>query len=133
PVRVENIEFHRMHTEYLDVSEETCAKIEQTRQAGGRIIAVGTTGVRALETAWQDGKARPFQGQTNLFIRPGYHFQCVDAMITNFHLPGSTLLMLVSAFAGHQRIFDAYRYAAEKRFRFYSYGDAMVIFRRESP
>ncbi|VFM99330.1 MAG: S-adenosylmethionine:tRNA ribosyltransferase-isomerase [Candidatus Kentron sp. G] len=130
PVRVDRVETHRMHAEYLEVSEAACAAINRTRRAGGRIVAVGTTSVRALETAWRDGEARPFQGETDIFIYPGYLFHCVDALITNFHLPGSTLLMLVAAFAGRERVLAAYRYAVRGRFRFYSYGDAMAIFRQ---
>jgi len=129
PLRVSRVEDHEMHAEYLEVPAEACAIINRTRQAGGRIIAVGTTSVRALETAFRDGEAHPFRGETNLFIYPGYRFRCVDAMISNFHLPGSTLLMLVSAFAGRERILNAYRYAVEKCFRFYSYGDAMFLVR----
>nr|VFK80582.1 MAG: S-adenosylmethionine--tRNA ribosyltransferase-isomerase [Candidatus Kentron sp. SD] len=128
PLRVDRLEDHEMHAEYLEVSPEACARVNETRRAGGRIIAVGTTSVRALETAWRDGEARPFRGDTSLFIYPGYRFRCVDAMISNFHLPGSTLLMLVSAFAGRERVLAAYRYAVEKRFRFYSYGDAMLFY-----
>nr|VFK37838.1 MAG: S-adenosylmethionine:tRNA ribosyltransferase-isomerase [Candidatus Kentron sp. TC]VFK41698.1 MAG: S-adenosylmethionine:tRNA ribosyltransferase-isomerase [Candidatus Kentron sp. TC]VFK53780.1 MAG: S-adenosylmethionine:tRNA ribosyltransferase-isomerase [Candidatus Kentron sp. TC] len=127
PLRVDRVEDHKMHTEYLDVPPKSCAIINQTRQAGGRIIAVGTTSVRALESAWWDGQIHPFRGYTNLFIYPGYRFRCVDAMISNFHLPGSTLLMLVSAFANREQVLRAYQYAVEKRFRFYSYGDAMLL------
>nr|VFJ66972.1 MAG: S-adenosylmethionine:tRNA ribosyltransferase-isomerase [Candidatus Kentron sp. FW] len=129
PPRVSRVEDHEIHVEYLEVSEKSCAIINRTRRAGGRIIAVGTTSVRALETAWQDGQVHPFRGETNLFIYPGYRFRCVDAMISNFHLPGSTLMMLVSAFAGRERVLHAYRYAVKKRFRFYSYGDAMFLTR----
>nr|VFK56862.1 MAG: S-adenosylmethionine:tRNA ribosyltransferase-isomerase [Candidatus Kentron sp. TUN]VFK64046.1 MAG: S-adenosylmethionine:tRNA ribosyltransferase-isomerase [Candidatus Kentron sp. TUN] len=135
PLRISQVEDHEMHTEYLEVSAESCAAINQTRRTGGRIIAVGTTSVRALETTWREGKAHPFRGETNLFIYPGYHFRCVDAMISNFHLPGSTLLMLVSAFAGHEQVLRTYEYAVEKHFRFYSYGDAMFLTRmlKEKP
>nr|VFK67005.1 MAG: S-adenosylmethionine:tRNA ribosyltransferase-isomerase [Candidatus Kentron sp. UNK]VFK72447.1 MAG: S-adenosylmethionine:tRNA ribosyltransferase-isomerase [Candidatus Kentron sp. UNK] len=129
PLRVGKVEEHKMHAEYLDVPPESCAIINRTRQAGGRIIAVGTTSVRALESAWRDGQIHPFRGDTDLFIYPGYRFRCVDAMISNFHLPGSTLLMLVSAFAGREQVLRAYRYAVEERFRFYSYGDAMLMTR----
>nr|VFK13674.1 MAG: S-adenosylmethionine:tRNA ribosyltransferase-isomerase [Candidatus Kentron sp. LFY] len=129
PPRVHRVEDHEMHAEYLEVPPESCALINRTRQAGGRIIAVGTTSVRALETAWRDGEARPFRGDTNLFIYPGYRFRCVDAMISNFHLPGSTLLMLVAAFAGRERVLGAYGHAVGRRFRFYSYGDAMFFTR----
>jgi len=130
PLRVDKVEEHRMYTETLEVSEEACAEINRARRADGRIIAVGTTSVRALETAWRDGQIHPFRGETRLFIYPGYHFHCVDAMISNFHLPGSTLLMLVSAFVGREQVLHAYQYAVEKRFRFYSYGDAMFFTNR---
>lgn len=128
PVRAERVEDHRMHAEHLEVSAAACERIDRTRRRGGRVVAVGTTCARALETACRNGEARPFRGETDIFIHPGYRFGCVDALITNFHLPGSTLLMLVAAFAGRERILSAYRYAVERRFRFYSYGDAMVIF-----
>lgn len=127
PVRVENVEEHRMHPEWLEVSEGLVRTITRTRAAGGRIIAVGTTAVRSLETAAGDGELAPFSGDSRLFITPGYEFRVVDAMITNFHLPGSTLLMLVSAFACRERILDAYRHAVDERYRFFSYGDAMII------
>nr|VFK26478.1 MAG: S-adenosylmethionine:tRNA ribosyltransferase-isomerase [Candidatus Kentron sp. MB]VFK74571.1 MAG: S-adenosylmethionine:tRNA ribosyltransferase-isomerase [Candidatus Kentron sp. MB] len=129
PLRVSRVEEHKIHAEYLEVSEESCAIINRAHRAGRCIIAVGTTSVRALETAWKDGELHPFRGDTDLFIYPGYRFRCVDALISNFHLPGSTLLMLVSAFAGRERTLNAYRYAVEKRFRFYSYGDAMFFSR----
>jgi S-adenosylmethionine:tRNA ribosyltransferase-isomerase len=112
PVRVEDLDQHEMHAEWLEVDTALCAKIEATREAGGRVVAVGTTSVRSLESAAADGNLRPFQGDSRLFIRPGYRFRVVDALITNFHLPESTLLMLVCAFAGY---------------RFFSYGDAMFL------
>lgn len=127
PVRSENIEDHPMHSEYLEVNQATVDACQQTRQKGGRIIAVGTTAVRSLETASASGTLQPFSGETDIFIYPGYEFRSVDAMITNFHLSESTLLMLVSAFAGKDVIFEAYRQAIENRYRFFSYGDAMFI------
>ena len=128
PVRVERLEEHRMHREFVDVSPELCRQIEATRAAGGRVVAVGTTVVRALETAGRYGRLAPFRGETDIFIRPGYRFQVVDALITNFHLPESTLIMLVSAFAGHAHTMAAYRHAVAERYRFFSYGDAMFIY-----
>jgi S-adenosylmethionine:tRNA ribosyltransferase-isomerase len=122
-----------MHSEWLNVGAELCAQIAATRLRGGRVIAVGTTVVRALESASQDGEVKPFAGDTQIFIFPGYRIRSVDALLTNFHLPESTLLMLVSAFAGKQRIFDAYRHAVQQRYRFFSYGDAMMLFPQEQP
>jgi S-adenosylmethionine:tRNA ribosyltransferase-isomerase len=127
PVRVEKIEEHVMHAEYLEVSEEVCEKIKSANAKGKRVIAVGTTSVRCLETAARDGLMKPFTGDTQLFIYPGFQFQCVDVLITNFHLPCSTLLMLVCAFAGYQKIMGAYQEAIEQEYRFFSYGDAMWI------
>lgn len=127
PVRTENIEDHAMHSEYLEVNQDTVDACLQTRKNGGRIIAVGTTAVRSLESASASGKLQTFAGETDIFIYPGYEFRSVDAMITNFHLSESTLLMLVSAFAGKESIFEAYRQAIENRYRFFSYGDAMFI------
>jgi S-adenosylmethionine:tRNA ribosyltransferase-isomerase len=127
PVRVENLEDHQMHSEWLAVGAELIERIQATRERGNRVIAVGTTAVRALETAAANGELRPFVGDSRLFIYPGYEFRVVDAMITNFHLPGSTLLMLVSAFAGRERILAAYGHAVEQGYRFFSYGDAMLI------
>jgi S-adenosylmethionine:tRNA ribosyltransferase-isomerase len=128
PVRAERIEDHAMHAEYLEVSESVCAAVRATRACGGRVIAVGTTAVRSLETASDErGALHPYQGDTDIFIYPGYRFRNVDAMITNFHLPESTLLMLVSAFAGKQHIMAAYAEAIANRYRFFSYGDAMFI------
>ncbi len=127
PVRVEELKDHHMHAEFVDVSAQTCAQVANTRARGGRVVAVGTTAVRSLESAAQDGTLAPFSGDTRLFITPGYQFRAVDALITNFHLPRSTLLMLVSAFAGYQNIMHAYRYAVEQKYRFFSYGDAMFI------
>ena len=130
PVRVEQLADHVMHHEYYEVSEATSDKIAETRRNGGRVVAVGTTVVRSLETAAREGMPTACRGETNLFITPGYDFQCVDALLTNFHLPESTLLMLVSAFAGYQRTMAAYRHAIDAGYRFYSYGDAMFISRR---
>lgn len=128
PVRVDDITEHRMHAEYIEVSAELCEKIQQTQASGGRIIAVGTTSARCLETASQSGQIKPYKGDTSIFIYPGYAFQCVDALITNFHLPCSTLLMLVAAKAGYEHIMSAYQLAVKERYRFFSYGDAMLIY-----
>jgi S-adenosylmethionine:tRNA ribosyltransferase-isomerase len=127
PIRVERVEEHVMHSELAEVSQEVCEQVRDTRVRGGRVIAVGTTVTRALEAAAQGGELRPFAGDTNIFITPGFRFRVVDALITNFHLPESTLLMLVSAFAGRERVLDAYRHAVESRYRFFSYGDAMFV------
>lgn len=127
PVRTDDIRDHEMHAEYLEVDEKACAAIAATRARGGRVVAVGTTAVRSLETASASGELAPYLGDTRLFIYPGYRFNCVDAMITNFHLPESTLLMLVSAFAGKEHILRAYRGAVDERYRFFSYGDAMFL------
>ena len=127
PVRVENLADHVMHYEYYEVSEATSNRIEETRRNGGRVVAVGTTVVRSLESAVKNGVVKASRGETNLFITPGYRFQCIDALLTNFHLPESTLLMLVSAFAGYRRTMSAYRHAIETGYRFYSYGDAMFV------
>ncbi|MEH6557203.1 MAG: tRNA preQ1(34) S-adenosylmethionine ribosyltransferase-isomerase QueA [Oceanicoccus sp.] len=127
PVRVSNITEHKMHSEWLEVSEEVCEKVRLTRQRGGRVIAVGTTSVRSLETASQDGELRPFSGDSEIFIYPGYRFKSVDAIVTNFHLPESTLIMLVSAFANREHVLEAYRQAVEHQYRFFSYGDAMFV------
>ncbi len=152
PMRVELVHEHRMHSEWLNVGAELVAQIRRTRGRGGRVIAVGTTVVRALESAMRahvdsahDGDGRedstrndsareiqPFAGETRIFIFPGYQIRSVDALITNFHLPESTLLMLVSAFAGRERILAAYRHAVEQRYRFFSYGDAMLLFPQTS-
>jgi S-adenosylmethionine:tRNA ribosyltransferase-isomerase len=127
PVRVEDITAHRMHSEYVEVSEQVCAQVRATQQRGGRVIAVGTTSVRALESACRNGQIEPLHGETDIFIYPGYVFKTVDALITNFHLPESTLLMLVCAFAGREHVLAAYRHAVEQGYRFFSYGDAMFI------
>ncbi|MDD3449882.1 MAG: tRNA preQ1(34) S-adenosylmethionine ribosyltransferase-isomerase QueA [Gammaproteobacteria bacterium] len=127
PVRVDRIEEHVMHAEYVEVGEEACERVRAARARGGRVVAVGTTSVRSLETAARGGEPEPFRGDTEIFIYPGYRFRAVDALITNFHLPGSTLLMLVAAFAGHDHVMKAYRHAVEQRYRFFSYGDAMFL------
>lgn len=127
PMRVDSVHEHRMHSEWLNVGAELCGQIHATRAAGHRVIAVGTTVVRALESASRDGVVQPFAGETQIFIFPGYRIRSVDALITNFHLPESTLLMLVSAFAGRERVLAAYCHAVQERFRFFSYGDAMFV------
>ena len=127
PVRMERIEDHELHAEWLEVSAATCAAVECCRERGGRVVAVGTTCVRALETAARGAKLAPFAGDSRLFIYPGFEFRVVDAMVTNFHLPESSLLMLVAAFAGRERTLAAYEHAVERRYRFFSYGDAMFV------
>ena len=128
PVRAENIEDHHMHSEFAVVNEAVCEAVRETRRRGGRVVAVGTTAVRSLESASrEDGAIEPFEGDTSIFIYPGYRFRNVDALITNFHLPESTLMMLVSALAGRDIIMRAYREAVDRRYRFFSYGDAMFI------
>lgn len=127
PVRVENLDEHHMHHEYMLVDQALCDAVKACRERGGRVIAVGTTSVRCLETAAAQGDIKPFQGDTNLFIKPGYQFKAVDALITNFHLPKSTLLMLVSTFAGYDFIKQSYAIAVQEKYRFFSYGDAMFI------
>jgi S-adenosylmethionine:tRNA ribosyltransferase-isomerase len=129
PVRVHNLAEHRMHRERFDIPLATVAAIARTRARGGRIIAVGTTSLRALEAAAQNGELRAGPAETEIFITPGYHFRVVDRLVTNFHLPKSTLLMLVSAFAGVDTIRAAYRHAIAERYRFFSYGDAMLLTR----
>ena len=129
PVRAEHVADHRMHAEWLEVPQETCDAVAAARARGGRVVAVGTTTVRSLETAAGDGTLRPFVGETRLFITPGYAFRVVDLMVTNFHLPESTLLMLVCAFAGTDHVLAAYRHAVAARYRFFSYGDAMLVSR----
>lgn len=132
PVRVDDLREHRMHSEWLNVGPELVDQIRRTRAAGGRVIAVGTTVVRALESAMHDGELLPFAGETRIFIFPGYRIRSVDALLTNFHLPESTLLMLVSAFAGKERVFAAYAHAVREKYRFFSYGDAMLLFPESS-
>ncbi|MFC3033538.1 tRNA preQ1(34) S-adenosylmethionine ribosyltransferase-isomerase QueA [Pseudoalteromonas fenneropenaei] len=133
PVRVDSVEEHVMHSEYIEVPEEVVAAIAATKAKGGRIIAVGTTSVRSLESAAKanGGQIAPFYGDTDIFIYPGYQFNVVDAMVTNFHLPESTLIMLVSAFAGQSHIMNAYQVAIAEQYRFFSYGDAMFLTRQQ--
>jgi len=127
PVRSEDPSQHRMHNEWVDVPEETFRAVRATRARGGRVVAVGTTSIRALESASRIGHLLPFRGETDIFIYPGYCFRTVDALVTNFHLPESSLLMLVCAFAGQERVMTAYRHAVEAGYRFFSYGDAMFL------
>ena len=128
PVRVENIAEHRMHSEWFEVGAATVAAIEATQQRGGRVLAVGTTALRALESAaCATGRLQASTGETDIFITPGYRFAVVDLLLTNFHLPRSTLMMLISAFAGHAHAMALYRHAVESRYRFFSYGDAMLL------
>jgi S-adenosylmethionine:tRNA ribosyltransferase-isomerase len=127
PVRAARIEEHVMHAEWVEVSDATCRSVARARAAGRRVVAVGTTVCRALETASASGQCQPFEGFTSIFIRPGHRFLGIDALITNFHLPGSTLLMLVSAFIGRERLLAAYAHAIRERYRFFSYGDAMLL------
>ncbi len=127
PMRAEKLAEHRMHREYVEVSARTCEQIAAAKARGDRVIAVGTTVVRSLETAARQGKLAPYSGETDIFLYPGSTFRVVDALITNFHLPESTLIMLVSAFAGYEHTMTAYRHAVAQRYRFFSYGDAMFI------
>lgn len=127
PVRADNIEEHHMHSETIRVSEEVCAAVAACRARGGRVVAVGTTAVRSLESAALDGELKPYHGDTDIFLYPGKRFNVVDAMITNFHLPESTLIMLVSAFAGTEAVLNAYQSAVVNKYRFFSYGDAMFV------
>lgn len=127
PLREERIESNRLHAERVRVSKKVCEAVRATRASGGRVVAVGTTSVRALESASSSGELQPCDGETDLFIVPGYEFRSVDAMLTNFHLPRSSLLLLVAAFAGRERILDAYRHAIENQYRYFSYGDAMLL------
>jgi len=127
PVRVINVEDHLMHAEWLEVSQAACDAIVAAKARGGRVVAVGTTAVRSLETAAQGGSLVPYSGDSRIFIYPPYRFRVVDAMITNFHLPESTLVMLVSAFAGREQTLAAYRHAVAQEYRFFSYGDAMLL------
>ena len=127
PVRVQELNEHVMHAEWAEVDQTVCDRVAACRARGGRVVAVGTTAVRSLESAASDGQLKPFSGDTRLFITPGYEFRVVDALVTNFHLPESTLLMLVSAFAGYEPVMQAYAHAVVGRYRFFSYGDAMFI------
>lgn len=132
PVKVDNIHEHVMHSEYIEVSQDVVDAVLATRAAGKRVVAVGTTSVRSLESASQSGVIEPFAGDSQIFIYPGYQFRSVDAIVTNFHLPESTLIMLISAFAGRDNTLAAYAHAVEHKYRFYSYGDAMFLPRRAS-
>ncbi len=128
PVRVDNLEDHIMHAEWVEVTQQTCDAVAACKARGGKVVAVGTTSVRSLESAAQEtGKLEPFSNETRLFITPGFTFNVVDAMITNFHVPESTLLMLVSAFSGYENIMSAYKHAVAEKYRFFSYGDAMFL------
>ncbi|HUK05177.1 MAG TPA: S-adenosylmethionine:tRNA ribosyltransferase-isomerase, partial [Burkholderiales bacterium] len=127
PLRSDDLDAHRMHAERLIVPARTVEAVAAVRARGARVVAVGTTVVRALETAAAGGALAPFEGETRLFLRPGARFRVVDALVTNFHLPESTLLMLVCAFAGREAVLAAYAHAVEKRYRFFSYGDAMFV------
>ena len=127
PLRSDDIDEHLMHSEFARVSAQVCTQVAETRSRGGRVVAVGTTSVRALESAAAGGELAPFEGETRLFIKPGHAFRSVDALLTNFHLPESTLLMLVCAFAGFERVLGAYRHAVAEGYRFFSYGDAMFL------
>lgn len=128
PVKVERIDEHQMHAEYIEVSQEVVTAVKATRAAGKRVVAVGTTSVRSLESASPSGEIAPFYGDSRIFIYPGYRFRSVDAIVTNFHLPESTLIMLVSAFAGREQTLNAYKEAVEQGYRFFSYGDAMFLY-----
>lgn len=127
PVRADRLEDHEMHSEYLEVSAECCRAVRAAKERGSRVIAVGTTSVRSLETAASEGELKPYSGDSRLFIYPGYKFRVIDGMVTNFHLSESTLLMLVCAFAGTEKTLAAYRHAVQEGYRFFSYGDAMLV------
>ncbi len=127
PVKEENIENHIMHSEHYELPEETARLIQETKAKGGRVICVGTTSCRTVETVASKGQIVPDEGWTSIFIYPGYEFGCMDGLVTNFHLPESTLLMLISAFAGYEHVMNAYQTAVEKQYRFFSFGDAMLI------
>lgn len=130
PVKVDDTKDHKMHAEWGEISDEVASLVNETHAQGGRVIAIGTTVLRILESACADnGQMQAFSGDTSIFITPGYRFKCVDMLMTNFHLPKSTLFMLVSAFAGFETMKAAYQYAIEKQFRFYSYGDSCLLFR----
>lgn len=133
PVRVLNLSEHQMHAELMTVSQTLCDQIKACKKRGGRVIAIGTTVVRALESAAVSGEVQPFSGETNIFITPGYQWRVVDVLLTNFHLPKSTLLMLVCAFAGFDRMIAAYKTAVQQKYRFFSYGDAMLLYRDKFP
>jgi S-adenosylmethionine:tRNA ribosyltransferase-isomerase len=132
PVRTESLALHKMHSEWFEVSEETVRVIERTKSSGGRVLAVGTTTLRALESAALGGALAAGARDTDIFITPGFEFKVVDALVTNFHLPKSTLMMLVSAFAGYERIRALYAHAIRQQYRFFSYGDAMLLDRHRA-
>lgn len=132
PVRTENLSEHVMHSEWIDVPQTVCTAVKACQKRGGKVIAVGTTTVRSLESAAKDGLLKPYLGDTDIFITPGYQFQVVDKLITNFHLPKSTLLMLISAFSGYDAVKKAYQHAVDHEYRFFSYGDAMYLSRAKS-
>lgn len=132
PVRVDDIAKHHMHSEYMNVPNDVVEKINATKKQGGRVVAVGTTVVRSLETAAKAGKLNSYEGDTDIFIYPGFKFNVVDMLLTNFHLPESTLLMLVCAFAGKENVMNAYHHAIEEKYRFYSYGDAMLLSKNDA-
>jgi S-adenosylmethionine:tRNA ribosyltransferase-isomerase len=127
PIRTQNFAQHKMHKEYINVSAAICQQVINTKQNGGKIIAVGTTSARALESASLDGEIKPYNGDTDIFIYPDYQFRCIDALITNFHLPKTSLLLLIAALAGKNNIMHAYQAAIEQKYRFFSYGDSMLI------
>jgi len=131
PVKVDEITDHKMHSEYFEIDQTTVDQINQTKKNGGRVIAVGTTAVRSIESAAKSGKLKAVQEETDIFIYPGYEFKVVDMMITNFHLPKSSLLMLVSAFIGRERMMEIYQHAIKEKYRFFSYGDAMLLTREK--
>jgi S-adenosylmethionine:tRNA ribosyltransferase-isomerase len=131
-VKTEQIIEHKMHSEYFEIDQNTIDKINQTKKNGGRIIAVGTTAVRVIESAINNGKLTPSKAETNIFIYPGYKFKVVDMLITNFHLPKSSLLMLVSAFIGHNKMTQIYKHAIDNNYRFFSYGDAMLLTHKQA-
>ncbi|WP_318240556.1 tRNA preQ1(34) S-adenosylmethionine ribosyltransferase-isomerase QueA [Luteimonas colneyensis] len=131
PMRVDDVRDHRMHSEWINVGAALVEQVRRTRAAGGRVVAVGTTVMRAMESATVDGELHPFAGETAIFIVPGYRITSADILLTNFHLPESTLLMLVSAFAGRERVLSAYAHAVRQRYRFFSYGDAMLLHRND--
>ena len=126
-IRSEHLHEHRMHSEWFSLGSSVCEKVRDTKARGGKVIAVGTTAVRCLESAADAGQIQSTEGDTDIFIYPGYEFQIVDALITNFHLPESTLLMLVSAFSGKDFLFEAYKKAVDQHYRFFSFGDCMLI------
>lgn len=132
PVRADDLSQHRMHREQVSINAATCTAVNRARAAGGRVIAVGTTVVRSLEAAAAGGELQPYAGETDLFILPGYEFRMVDGLVTNFHLPESTLLMLVCAFGGYDQVLAAYRHAVAESYRFFSYGDAMFVTRQHA-